>query len=277
MFAVDYPSYKFYISLITCAVTRAVHLELTDTLSVPDCLLAFRRFSARRGFPSVIYSDNAKTFVSVSNKFLSFYGSSSPEWIFIAPKSPWWGGWWERLVRSVKLALRKTLGKKCLTKCELETTLMEAESCINSRPLTYVDEDPNVANPLTPSHFLIGRLPNFQPDCSNVSCDSSKNDLTEREIIRVNQLNKFWNVWSNDYLKNLPPIINKFKSKCNLKIGSLVLVREDNFPRMYWSLGIIVDTHPGNDGLVRSVKICTSQGIICRPIQLVHDLEVYTN
>ena len=78
-------------------------------------------------------------------------------------------------------------------------------------------------------------------------------------------------------MKNLPPIVNKFKSKCNLKIGSSVLVREDNFPRMYWPLGIIVDTHPGKDGLVRSVKIRTSQGIICRPIQLVHDLEVNTN
>ena len=134
LFVVDLPSHKLYILLSMCAATRSVHLELTDSLSVPDCLLALRRFSARRGLPSVMYSDNAKTFTSVANKLQNYFGLLSPEWIFIAPT--WWGGWWERLVRSVKSALKKSLGSRCLTKCELETTLIEVEACINSRPLT---------------------------------------------------------------------------------------------------------------------------------------------
>ena len=70
--------------------------------------------------------------------------------------------------------------------------------------------------------------------------------------------------------------MNKFKSKCNLKVGSLVLIREDNFPRMCWPLGIIIETHPGRDGLVRPVKVRTSQGVVSRPIQLLYDLEVFT-
>ncbi|XP_076037767.1 uncharacterized protein LOC143023139 [Oratosquilla oratoria] len=185
LFAVDQLYQKLYFLLFTCAVTRSVHLELTDSLSVPDCLLALRRFSARRGLPSVVYSDNAKTFKSVAKALQQYFSVLSPEWKFIAPRSPWWGGWWERLVRSVKSALKKCLGTRCLTKCELETTLFEVEACINSRPLTYVSDDYDAKNPLTPSHFLIGRVAGFQPHISDEHLGVvSHKDLNEREHVR---------------------------------------------------------------------------------------------
>jgi len=136
LFCIDLPSKKLYILLFTCAVVRAVHLELTDSLSLSDCMLAIRRFAARRGLPSVFYSDNAKTFVSAARQLQQEYGPLSPHWKFIVPRSPWWGGWWECLIRSVKSALRKTIGVKCLSKIELETTIQEIEACVNSRPLT---------------------------------------------------------------------------------------------------------------------------------------------
>jgi len=52
---------KVYVCLFTCCSTRAVHLELTNLLSAKSFLLAFRRFVGRRGLPSTIWSDNAKT------------------------------------------------------------------------------------------------------------------------------------------------------------------------------------------------------------------------
>lgn len=275
LFAVDQPSKKLYILLFTCAVTRAVHLELTDSLSVPDCILAIRRISARRGLPSVMYSDNAKTFISVAKMLHQYFGILSPEWKFIAPRSPWWGGWWERLVRSVKSALKKSLGTRCLTKCELETTLIEVEACINSRPLTYVNEEPDVSDPLTPSHFLIGRVAGFQPHVSDKCVNVSSKDLSEREIVRKRQLDKFWKMWSDDYLKNLPPTVKGFKPNCNVKKGSVVLLREDNVPRMNWPLGIITDVFPGSDGIVRCVNVKTAKGVLCRPVQKLHDLEIF--
>ena len=45
-------TFKVYICLFTCASTRAIHLELVDSLSVPSFLQAFRRFAARRGPPA---------------------------------------------------------------------------------------------------------------------------------------------------------------------------------------------------------------------------------
>ena len=56
---------------------------------------------------------------------------------FILPASPWWGGFYERLVRSVKLSLKKVLGKSLLTYEEVETVLCGIERAINGRPLTY--------------------------------------------------------------------------------------------------------------------------------------------
>ena len=43
LFCCDRPNRKLYILLFTCAVVRAIHLELTDSLSLPDFMLAFRR------------------------------------------------------------------------------------------------------------------------------------------------------------------------------------------------------------------------------------------
>ena len=46
----------------SCCVTRAIHLELVRDLTAETFLCSFRRFVARRGAPSLIVSDNAKTF-----------------------------------------------------------------------------------------------------------------------------------------------------------------------------------------------------------------------
>ena len=53
------------------------------------------------------------------------------------------GGFYERLVGLTKRALKKIIGKKCLTDRQLATILTEVEAVINSRPLVYVDGDIN--------------------------------------------------------------------------------------------------------------------------------------
>ena len=108
LYCCDAPRRTFYILLFTCAVIRAVHLELVNSLSCEDTVLALHRFAARRGLPSVIYSDNAKAFTAAQSRMLNQFGYTCPQWRCIAPRSPWWGGWWERLVRLVKVALKKS-------------------------------------------------------------------------------------------------------------------------------------------------------------------------
>ena len=42
---------KAYVYLFTCVTTCVVHLELTNTLGVPQFIQAFRRFVSHRGLP----------------------------------------------------------------------------------------------------------------------------------------------------------------------------------------------------------------------------------
>ena len=277
VFAVDRPGQKFYICLFTCATTRALHLEITDSLSLPAFVLALRRFAARRGWPSVVYSDNAATFKACAARLKATLAHSAPEWRFIVPTAPWYGGWWEVLVRSVKVGLRKSLGQRCLTRDELETVLLEIESCVNSRPLTFVSDEAAGAAPLTPNHFLIGRSSIFVPDASHEDPESdtlSTVTLSERDCVRRDRLQRFWRIWREEYVRYLPAAVPKFGNRGSISVGSVVLIRRDNVPRLRWPMATVVRLHPGKDGVVRSVDVRTSGGLRSCPVQRLHSLEL---
>ncbi|GFY62916.1 integrase catalytic domain-containing protein [Trichonephila inaurata madagascariensis] len=61
-------------------------------------------------------------------------------WKNIIERSPWWGGFYERLVRSVKESLFKILGKALLSFEKMTTILTEIEAVLNLIPLSYVYE-----------------------------------------------------------------------------------------------------------------------------------------
>ncbi|KRZ79985.1 hypothetical protein T10_12451 [Trichinella papuae] len=160
---------KVYICLFTCMVTRAVHIEIVANMTTTSFLAAFRRFVASRGTPEVIQSDNFRTFKQADAFIRSFFVGKRAEqfrnelvcrciqWRYTTERAPWSGGYWERLVRSVKNVLRKVLGRSLLRFDELRITLCEFQARINNRPLTLLSEDPKDCAPLTPAHFLIGR------------------------------------------------------------------------------------------------------------------------
>ena len=62
-----------WIRVFTCAVTRAVHIELVSDCSTECFLLAFRRFIARRGRPSHIVSDNGTNFKGAAKELKLVY------------------------------------------------------------------------------------------------------------------------------------------------------------------------------------------------------------
>ncbi|GFY10277.1 integrase catalytic domain-containing protein [Trichonephila clavipes] len=101
---------KVWITLFTCAVYRAIHLELVNSLTSDAFLLALRCFIARRGRPRTIYCDNGTNFRGAFNDLLKLNWSKIVEetrtpkilWKFIPHTAAWWGGWWESLVRTVK-------------------------------------------------------------------------------------------------------------------------------------------------------------------------------
>ena len=275
LFCSDVPLKKFYILLFTCGIVRAIHLELVDSLNLFDTSLAMRRFIARRGIPAVIYSDHGSSLRAMRKQMISIYGHLAPQWKHIAPRSPWWGGFYERLVRSVKSALRKTLGLSLLTRGELATMLAEVESSINCRPLTYANDDIDSLLTLSPSDFLLERPTSL----AGVSLDSpvTQQVLTEKLAMKRSVLDQFWELWHHEYLKELPKCFGPNPHEHGLKVGSLVLIRESGMPRLKWPLGRVTKLFEGKDKKVRSVELKTANGLLVRSVQLLHSLEVESN
>ena len=275
VYCADFPKVKFYICLFVCGVVRAIHLELVGSLTSEDFTLAFRKFCALKRVPSVVYSDNGTNFVGGQKVLDTYLGPAAPQWRFICPRSPWWGGWWERLVRSVKNAIRKTLSRRWLYKAEFEVCLSEVAASINSRPLTFVGTGETKV-PLTPNHFLCGQ--GCQGLEGEVVEDSGQVDasvLSLRHQELVERQEEFWKVWSDEYLRSLPAAYQKFKKSGNLSVGSVVLIKEDNMARMKWLMAVVLSLESGVDGVPRMATLRTSKGKVCsRAIQRLYDLEV---
>jgi hypothetical protein len=161
---------KRYGVLFTCLTTRAVHIEMADSLDTNACIMAVRNFMSRRGPPKIIFSDNGTNMHGAegelrkcvqeidqanlqSNAQLPLPGHMKTEWKFITPRAPHMGGAWERLVRSVKNVLYACLKERFPKPGVLQNFMIEAESVVNSRPLTYMPVDPETNETITPITF----------------------------------------------------------------------------------------------------------------------------
>jgi hypothetical protein len=199
---------KAYLALFACSLTRGVHLELVKSLETEEFLKSFKRFVARRGRPTLVYSDNGTTFkaaatwlkrVREDEKFHTALCNQEICGHFNLAKAPWWGGQFERLIGIFKAAFRKTVGGGMLTFSELEEVVLDVETCMNNLPLSYLEDNPQLPV-LTPNTFLFQRphvLPELQPHRAE-ECDLKK----RLKFLRATK-NSLWNRWTREYLTGL--------------------------------------------------------------------------
>ncbi|XP_048001442.1 uncharacterized protein LOC125238211 [Leguminivora glycinivorella] len=262
---------KRYVALYTCLVVRAVHLEVVDSLSTDSAIMSLRRFIARRGTPSELWSDNGTAFVGASRELRRLYDDATPQfaatqkinWRFIPPSAPFMGGSWERLVKSVKAALKVTLTERAPTDEVLRTLLAEAEALVNSRPLTHVSVDPQSEESLTPMHFLLGSS-SGRP----IPTTSTETDLLSRSSWRkaVRLSEYFWRRWLKEYLPTLTPRRGRGEVP-QMAVGDLVLIADGNTPRGSWPRGRVTAVFPGPDGVIRVADVHTAGGTLRRPLR----------
>ena len=82
-----------------------------------------------------------------------------------------------------------------------------------------------------------------------------------RELDCEKRVHRFWSVWSKEYLQSLPCSVRKFLTRGKLLVGSVVLLGDDNVPRMRWVTGVVTKLYPGRDGTVRSAQVLTASFI----------------
>ena len=120
-------------------------------------------------------------------------------WKFNLSRAPWWGGQFERLIGIVKKAMHKTIGGATLTWQELSEVMLDIETQINRRPLSYVEDDVELQT-LTPSTFLFQRsnqLPEQEP------WREEEKSLRKRAKFLITCKKNLWNRWRRECLTAL--------------------------------------------------------------------------
>nr|XP_049701803.1 uncharacterized protein LOC126055663 [Helicoverpa armigera] len=264
-------SSKCYLCLFVCLSTKAIHLELVSSLSSDAFILSLKRFISRRGKPSVIYCDNGTNFRGANNEMCrvlrsnrkctdNFANDNGIKFVFSPAYSPHFGGIWEAGVKSAKFHLKRTAGKASLTFEELATLLAQVEAILNSRPLSPLSSDPTDPTPLTPGHFLVGRPLTSLPSAPINTKSPNRYQLIEK--IRQD----FWQRWRREFVAELQQRTKWKTRQHELRVGDLVILKEENVPPLQWRLGRVTHLYPGTDGVSRVADVMSSRGTVRRAV-----------
>ena len=192
----------------------------------------------RRGKPNHIISDNFKSFKASTLK--RFHAHQGIKWSFILERFPCWEGFYERLVAIVKNSLKKGVLTSKLSLDELQTVIIEIENVINSRPLTHLEDQPYES--LTPYHLIYGRNLACKRTDKEIKEFSSDEYIKSCKKLKAN-ISYFKYRFKNEYLTALQErrtYLNKCKNNAVeeiLRIGDVVILKEENKPRLTWRKG----------------------------------------
>lgn len=266
---------KRYGCIFVCMTTRAIHLELAQSLETDAFIMVLRRFLNTRGDVKELRSDNGTNFVGAERELrasIKEWNHKQIEeelqqrdckWVFHPPGASHMSGVWERLIRSAKRAMKAILGEKTVDEEVLRTVLSEAQAITNSRPLCPNSDDPRDIEAITPNHLLLQRaVTTIPPGCFDDS------DLVSRKKWRQSQIlaEHYWNRWLKEYLPTLQQRQKWHVPRRNLETNDLVLVADGNVKRGDWPLGRVMQVFQGRDGHVRSAEIKTKSTVLHRPI-----------
>ena len=265
--------HKAWVTLYTCAASRAICLDVVPSCSAASFINSFKRIISRRGCPDNVISDNAGNFDCTETD--NFVASRKVEWHKNLPLAPWHGGFFKRLVKNVKDLLIKELGHNRLSFEELQTLLFEIEAILNNRPLTY-QYPTDLQSCLSPNHLLFGRslqLSSIQSSPLSINVDFVEYSKRVKTII-----DRFWNQWRNEYLLDLRETHKHYctnKHQPIIQINDVVLIHSEKLPRSMWRIGIVIELLKGKmDNSIRGAIVrLPNKTELRRPVNKLYPIE----
>lgn len=157
--------------MFSCLSSRAVHIEVIESMDTSSCINALRRFFAIRGPAKQLRSDRGTNFIGACkelgmgadqqgvkvHKYLNQQGCT---WEFNPPHASHMGGSWECMIGVARRILNSILLQEnvCLSHEVLCTLMAEVMAIINARPLIPISTDPESPFLLTPAMILTQKV-----------------------------------------------------------------------------------------------------------------------
>jgi hypothetical protein len=189
------------------------------------------------------------------------------EWSFNPADAPWQNGSTEALVKTMKRALKASIGNQVFTYTEFQTIMYEAAQIANQRPIGRKPVTPDEGTYLCPNDLLLGRSSSIIPQgpFSDVSSVKQRMQFLQ-EIVK-----RFWKRWSREVFPSLVIEPKWHTQKRNVQEGDVVLIQDSNVVRGEWKMGIVVQILESRDGKVRNVEVKYKNGNteikVKRPVQ----------
>ena len=251
--------------IFACMTSCAIHLELVTDKTSDAFLMGLQWFACLHGHQNVCWSDHGTNFVGAQGylkgitqnwdipgvkSVLSDKFSCKLRWEWNTPHASHQKGVVETLIKSVRQAFNATCKNQAYSEEQWRTILSEITYMVNG-PLLYPSSDDTWEAPLIiPNDLLLGHYnPRPQPE----------EKTNPRQLFRSmqNRVADFWRSWIKYFAPNLLPRNKWFRVRDNIQIGDLVLELDPKHKTCESQMLPIVGTSPGNDGLVRKVRIKT--------------------
>ncbi|GFW51849.1 integrase catalytic domain-containing protein [Trichonephila clavipes] len=207
-----------------------------------------------------------KLVINVDPELAGFLVDENINWKFLPPRAPNFDVLWETGVKSFKFHFKREAGISRFTYEEFLTIMTQIEGILNSRPLTPLSTDIDDLSVLTSAHFLIGRPITSISEPNIIRIKTNRLNIYQR-LTKIVQ--SIWKRWRNNYLSNLQQRSKWKFEKDNVRVGDLVLIKEDNLAVNKWLMGRLIEVFPGKDNRIRVVTIQTQYGVVKRPISKI--------
>ncbi|XP_027138459.1 uncharacterized protein LOC113746562 [Larimichthys crocea] len=254
--------------VFSCMASRAVHADIVEDLSTEGFLKAYQRFTALRGHPRKLWSDQGTNFVGARPVLQELYeflssvdkdqiqkkaaaGGTDWTWVFHPADSPHRNGAAEAAVHVLKRALSSVGEGGNLTTLEFQTLLYLAANLSNERPIgARAQMQDEAVEVITPNSLLLGRV--------GPSGDTRGFEYPTYPVVRLRaiqiEVNKFWTRWSQLAGPGLFVRQKWHAPARNIAAGDLVWLADQNALRGRFRLGRVVEACPDMKGVVRDVK-----------------------
>lgn len=293
---------KCWVLLVSCLVTRHLHVELIKNNSTEAFLLALRAYIAVYGVYQKAFSDQATYFVKASKELKEIlskvdfnkarremnqeYGN---DWEFSTPEAPYKMGTVESAVKLFKSALDKVLSHTYRTNPtpgyfdfeNLRVVCLEMAQLINDRPLAVIEEDvEGVATQIHVSPNLLskGREGKILPTQANFATvkNHTKFDIKTVYKTRKRFINLFWNEFAATYKRKLK-LTPKWHKELQAQIpeGQYVLLKEKGMKPGQYISARVVKVHKRPNGTVSNLDLATSEHktVVKRDVRACYMLE----